>query len=180
MTRFELRRHNGPETIDLIDQVADVYVKGYADDPDIGHSIYARDEFTQRTTRQAHAVGFVMVTAHSHGQWRGFSFGLPFPAGRWWAGELEDQPSDELLMSDKFAVIELVVLPTARGVGLATQLMSAILQGRPEPWATLLADQAGHARSIYDRWGWERLSTIRLAPDVPPLDILVRPLRSSS
>lgn len=159
-----------------MEQLADAYMEGYADDPDIGRSIYARDEFVRRTTRQAQADGFVLVTAHTNEQWSGFSFGLRFPAGRWWSGKLEDPPPDEPLMSDKFAVIELVVLPDARGVGLATRLMSAVLQDRPQPWATLLADQSGHARSIYDRWGWVRTGTVRPAPDVPPLDILVHPL----
>lgn len=127
MSTFELRRHDGASALQLMDQLADAYMEGYADDPDVGRSIYARDEFVRRTTRQAAAPGFVLVTAHAEDRWAGFSFGLHFPAGRWWAGDAEGEPPGEVKQADKFAVIELVVLPAARGVGLATELMTAVL-----------------------------------------------------
>lgn len=176
MSKFEIRRHGGPAATGLIEQLADAYMEGYADDPDIGHSIYARDEFVERTTRQAATPGFVLITAHADDEWAGFSFGMHFPAGRWWAGEWEAEQPEQVLSAEKFAVIELVVLPAARGVGLATKLMAAVLAGRSEPWATLLADQEGRARDMYDRWGWKRVGTVHPAPDVPPLDVLVHSL----
>jgi GNAT superfamily N-acetyltransferase len=132
-----------------------------------------------RTARQAASPGFVLITAHAGEQWAGFSCGLHFPAGRWWAGEWEDDQPEAILAAEKFAVIELVVLPPARGRGLATKLMTAVLADRPEPWATLLADQEGRARDIYDRWGWKRVGTVRPAPDVTPLDVLARPLSAA-
>lgn len=177
MSRFELRRRGGDEALRAMGELADAYMVGYADDPDVGRSIYARDAFVERTTRQAHSPGFVLVTAHDGGQWAGFSFGMRFPAGRWWAGTWDREQPAELLAAEKFAVIELVVLPAARGQGLATELMAAVLDDRPEPWATLLADQEGHARDMYARWGWERVAAIRPAPDVPALDVLTRDLR---
>lgn len=176
MSGFELRRHDGQAAAQLLEQLADAYMEGYADDPDVGHSIYARDAFVDRTTRQAAASGFVLITAHAADAWAGFSFGMRIPAGRWWAGEWESEQPPDVLAAEKFAVIELVVLPTARGRGLATELMSAVLADRHEPWATLLADQEGHARDIYDRWGWKSVGTVHPASDVPPLDVLVRPL----
>ena len=180
MSAFELRRHDGPAAAHTMERLADAYMEGYADDPDIGHSIYARDAFVDRTTRQAAAPGFVLITAHADDRWAAFSFGMHFPAGRWWAGEWEvDQPQD-ILSVEKFAVIELVVLPHERGRGLATRLMAELLADRPEPWATLLADQEGRARNMYDRWGWKRAGVVRPVPDVPPLDVLVRPLKQQS
>ncbi len=177
---FELRRHDGAAALRLMDRLTDAYIEGYAEDPDAGRSIYARDAFVTRTTGQAVRPGFVLVTAHSGDDWCGFSFGLPFGVGRWWAGALEGEAPRDVVAGGKFAVIELVVLPAARGVGLATELMTAVLDGRPEPWATLLADQEGKARSIYARWGWTQAGIARPAPDVPPLDVLIRPLRRST
>lgn len=174
---FQLRRHDGGQTMAMMEPLADAYLLGYADDPDIGHSIYARDEFTERTTRQASSPGFTLVTAHDQtGTLAGFTFGLPFAGGRWWRGRLDAPPDQRLLAPNKFAVIELVILPAARGVRLATRLMGAVLRDRPEPFATLLADHEGHARSIYDHWGWKQVGTVRPAADVPPLDILIRTL----
>lgn len=178
MIPFRLRRHDGAQALELIEQLADAYMEAYADDPDAGHSVYARDAFVSRTARQAETAGFVLVTAHDGERWAGFSFGLPFPSGRWWAGERDGEPPAELLAAEKFAVIELVVLPAARGLGLATALMAAVLADRPEPWATLLADQQGRTRDMYDRWGWQQAGVVRPAPDVPSLHALVRPLPS--
>jgi GNAT superfamily N-acetyltransferase len=174
MSAFELRRHDGHAAAQMLEQLADAYMAGYADDPDIGHSIYARDAFLNRTARQAAAPGFVLITAHAGEDWAGFSFGMHFPAGRWWAGKWTAEQPEELQAAEKFAVIELVVLPASRGVGLATELMTAVLADRTEPWATLLADQEGRARDMYDRWGWKRVGTVRPAPDVPLLDVMVR------
>jgi GNAT superfamily N-acetyltransferase len=172
---FDLRAHDGQETAGLVEELADAYIAAYADDPDIGRSIYARDAFVRRTSRQTGNDGFVLVTAHEDNALAGFAFGFTFAAGRWWASESE-APPDELLSGKTFAVIELVVMPEARGLGLATRLMEALTGDRHEPWATLLADQEGHAREIYRRWGWKRTSTLRPAADVPELDVLVRRL----
>lgn len=170
----EIRRTDGAHAREVIEELADAYMAGYADDPDIGHSIYERSAFVERTTRQSHRPGFVLVTAHhDDGTWAGFSFGFPFEAGRWWAGDHGSDPPLDLVAVAKFAVIELVTLPSARGQGLATRLMAELLRSRPEPYATLLADQQGHARDIYDRWGWRHAATLYPAPDVPALDALV-------
>lgn len=178
MTTFTLRRHGVEQARELIDELADAYLVGYADDPDVGHSIYARDEFVRRTGRQAQSPGFTLIAARDdEAALQGFSFGLPFQAGRWWGGQQHTPPPDELVRAEKFAVIELVVLPPARGQRLATRLMREVLEDRPEPWAMLLADQSGPARAMYDRWGWKPAGTVRPAADVPPLDVLVLPLQ---
>lgn len=178
VTTFTLHRHDAEQARELIDELADAYLVGYADDPDVGHSVYARDEFVQRTSRQALSLGFTLVVVRDdEAALQGFSFGLPFQAGRWWGGEQQIAPPDELVRVAKFAVIELVVLPPARGQRLATRLLREVLRDRPEPWAMLLADQSGHARTMYDRWGWTPAGTVRPAPDVPPLDVLAFPLQ---
>lgn len=178
MASFEMRQMNGDRTVPLLGELADAYLVAYADDPEIGHSIYARDSFIERTRRQAESPGFKLVAAYASEEIAGFSFGLPFSAGRWWRGEADTPPSVDILAAEKFAVIELVVVPGFRGRGLATKLMRSVLEGRSEPYAMLLADQSGHARSIYDRWGWRAVQRLQPAPDVAALDVLVRSLRT--
>ncbi|MCO6003502.1 GNAT family N-acetyltransferase [Actinoallomurus purpureus] len=177
MTNVSVRQMNGEQTVPLLGELADVYLVAYADDPEIGHSIYARDSFIERTHRQAGSPGFKLVAAYANDEIAGFSFGLPFSPGRWWRGESHTLPPADILAAEKLAVIELVVAPAFRGRGLATQLMRCVFEGRSEPYAMLLADQSGHARSIYDRWGWRAVQRLQPAPDVAALDVLVLSLR---
>jgi GNAT superfamily N-acetyltransferase len=174
------RRLSGSDASAEVASLVDPYFAAYAEDPDIGHSIYAREAFLTRTKRQAGSEGFRLVVARAGDRVVGFSFGLPFPAGRWWRGDSTSEPPAEILNVDKFSVIELVVIPEYQGQGLASRLMKFVLEGRQEPFAMLLADKEGHARSIYDRWGWRAVQRLRPASDVPSLDVLVLPLRSES
>lgn len=175
MPNPQIRHLDSTHILTIMDDLANAYQIAYSDDPDIGHSIYAREAFVERTSAQAKSPGFKFVAAYNGDQMAGFSFGLPFSAGRWWRGDSDTEPPPGIANSDKFAVIELAILPEFRSQGLATRLMRSLLDDRPEPYATLLADQHGHARSIYERWGWRAVQRLRPAPDVPPLDVLVRP-----
>lgn len=172
MSDLHLRKLDGTATSTILTELADAYMAAYEDDPDIGRSIYARESFIERTHNQTQSPGFVLICAYDATRIAGFSFGLPFPAGRWWRGEAETDPPVDLLHCDKFAVIELVILPEFRGRGLATRLMRSILESRKEDYAILLADQDGHARAVYDRWGWRPVQRLRPASDVPALDVL--------
>lgn len=166
------RRLSGADALIVLDELADVYMAAYANDPDIGRSIYARDAFIERTAGQAKSDGFLLVAVYCSNRLVGFSFGLPFLRGRWWRGDSNTAAPPNLLNVDKFAVIELVVLFDFQGRGLASRLMRELLADRPEPYAILLADQEGHAQSIYKRWRWKSVQRLRPSPDVPALDVL--------
>ena len=175
MLDWALRRLDGGETLSMLDELAGAYVEGYADDPDAGRSPYTPEDFLERTTGQARSPGFTLIAGYSAAELAGFSFGLPFPAGRWRRGA-EGEPPAELLNVDKFAVIELVVLPPFRDQGLAGRMFRALLADRPEPYATLVAEKQGRARAMYDRWGWRATQSVRPSPDVAKLDVLVKKL----
>lgn len=172
MPNWTIRRLDGDETLARLHELADVYIEGYADDPDAGRFPYTRDAFLERTTGQARSPGFTLIAGYSAAELAGFSFGLPFPAGRWWRGA-EGEPPAELLNADKFAVIELVVLPRFRDQGLAGRLFRTLLADRPEPYATLVAEKQGRARAMYDRWGWRAVQSDRPSPDVAELEVLI-------
>lgn len=177
---IELKRRTGAEAAATAEELTDLYVAVYAEPPYGGGSIYARDAFIERTTRQASQDGFALITAHAGGQLVGFSFGLPFEAGSWWAGIVEPDPPAEIVEPPKFAVIELVVAPSHRGRGLSTRLLHELLAGRPEPYAMLLAHPDAQARAIYERWGWQQVGTNRPREDAPAADVLVLELGGHS
>lgn len=112
----------------------------------------------------------MLITARTdNGALVGFAFGFTMAADSWWGGV--EQP-DAVKGRAKFALIELVVDPLHRGQGLSRKLMNEVLSGRSEPLATLCAHpEAEPARSMYDRWGWNKVGTVGLADDLA--DILV-------
>lgn len=169
----ELKRRTGIEAAEAVDELIDLYVAVYSEPPYGGGSIYERDAFVERTTRQAGRDGFTLITAHDAGQLAGFSFGFTIGPGRWWGGIVEPDPPAEIAGPEKFAVIELVVAPSHRGRGLSRRMLRELLDGRPEPHATLLAHPEASARAMYERWGWRQVGTNRPREDAPSADVMV-------
>jgi GNAT superfamily N-acetyltransferase len=170
-----LTRHNGAQTLPMLEELSDVYVPAYSQPPyNPNDSIHSRAAFIERTTRQASDPGFVLIAARSSaGALVGLAFGLPFEEDRWWYDVSGSTPPDEIRKAVKFAVIELVVASEFRGQGLSTRLMDALLDGRPEPFAMLLSEPNASARAIYDRWGWRPVSQVQSGADTGVDDVLV-------
>lgn len=172
----ELRRDDGEHVDRLLEPIAELYGEVYAEPPYNGGPLFTRERFLERTTRQKSNDGFTLVSAYTGPELQGFAFGFPFAAGGWWRGITTPQPSAEILQALKFAVIELVVRKTQRGHGLGRALMTALLGGRTEPYATLLAKPDAPARTIYQRWGWQQVATVQPTDDAPRLAALILPL----
>lgn len=160
-----LTRLNGERAVAMLDEIAEVYVPAYAEPPYEPHPMFSREEFTARTTRQAAREDFTLITARtSDGDLAGFSFGLPFGAGRWWRDVSGSTPPPEIVNATKFSVIELVVATPHRGRGLARRLLDTLLDGRPEQYAMLLAQPDTPAHKIYDHWGWTQVAKVQSHP----------------
>ncbi|GLX06656.1 GNAT family N-acetyltransferase [Microbispora sp. NBRC 16548] len=160
-------------TGDHAEVYAAVYALAYAEPPYHQSPLFSPARFMDRTRVQAGAYGFELVTAvASTGDVAGFSFGLTFPAGRWWAGKVSPPPA-QVLHSTKMAVIELVLLPEYRRQGHGHQLLNEVLSRRPEPYAMLTAHPEAPAHALYLRWGWEIVGTCQGAADAPKMDVMV-------
>ncbi|MEU1589488.1 N-acetyltransferase [Micromonospora sp. NPDC005710] len=118
--------------------------------------------------------GFSLVVADDAGLLVGAAYGWTMPAGRWWTRADTEPPSD-LLNADKFAVMEWVVHPDRRAVGIGAELIRRLLNTRSEPWATLASNPAAPARAIYRRAGWQQVGGSAM-PDGTPMHLLVLPL----
>ncbi|MEO3857706.1 GNAT family N-acetyltransferase [Acrocarpospora sp. B8E8] len=157
----------------LGDEYAEVYLRIREEPPYNSGPLYRRDRFRDRTSAQAQRAGFALVAANDEaGKLAGFAFGLPMAEGAWWGGETTPGPPEAVAQA-KFAVIELNLLPEYRGHGYGKRLLDLLLEGRPEPYATLLANPAAAAHAKYLRWGWRMAGTCRPAPDAMVTDVLI-------
>jgi GNAT superfamily N-acetyltransferase len=171
MTEVTLERHSGAQMLARLDAFADLYDEIHSEDPTETDPMFSRPSFVARTTQQAQEPGFELVTARTGDVLAGFSFGYPFPAGRWWA-DCPPPPSD-VLSARKFAVIELDVRKTHRGQGLSKILLTELLAGRTEEYAILAATPGSQAHAMYLRWGWYTAGQF----ETPPvMDAMVLPL----
>ncbi|MFK3983034.1 GNAT family N-acetyltransferase [Micromonospora sp. NPDC050397] len=179
MGPFELETWDSSTVVLRLAELTSIYLAVYAEPPYNSGSLWSADAFADRTRRQATHPGFSFVVARRGEKVLGFSFGLPFAAGRWWSGEASDPP-EHILHAEKFAVIELVLLKEWRGLGIGHQMHDRLLAGRNEAYAVLTAMPTAHARQMYQRWGWHQVGTARHTPDSPLLDALVLPLPKSA
>lgn len=158
----------------MLDEIADLYVPAYAEPPYTPHPMFSRESFIERTTRQAADPGFILVTARTPtAVLAGFSFGLPFEAGKWWRDVSGSVPPPDIAAAPKFAVIELVVAQAHRGRHLAHRLINALLEERPEQYAMLLAEPGTPAHQMYARWGWTAAAKVQSQPGADTDDALV-------
>ncbi|ADG90171.1 N-acetyltransferase [Thermobispora bispora] len=156
------------------DEYADAYTEIYAEPPYHSGPLYSRDRYLERTRRQVRSEGFELVSAidAATGELAGFCFGLTFPPGSWWAGQVSDPPA-EVLTAPKVAVIELILRKPYRGRGYGRRLLAEFLAGRSEPYAMLLSHPQAPAHAMYEHWGWRVVGTCRPVPDADLLDVMV-------
>jgi len=172
VTDSSYRRHNSTQTLALLDELTEVYAEIHSGSPEYDYPLYRRDQFISRTKDQVAREGFELVTVHADGQLAGFSFGLPFASGHWWANTTT--PSADFLNAAKFAVIELDVRQKYRGQGWGRALLDKLLAERHEDFATLAAVRGGTAQAMYERWGWYSAGAFN---GEPVMDVMVLPLK---
>lgn len=174
MAEFIYERRSGAQTLDMLDDIADLYDEIRSEYIE-RHDIFSRASFVTRTDSQARKPGFDLITAASHGLLAGFSFGYPIPSGDWWS-ECSPPPPD-VLNSAKFAVIELDVRKEYRRRGIGKRLLDMLLGSRDEKFATLACLRGSSAQAMYERWGWYKVATFE---DLPPMDAMLIPLESKA
>jgi ribosomal protein S18 acetylase RimI-like enzyme len=118
--------------------------------------------------------GFDLVEAYDGDRLVGFAYGNTMAAGDWWGHAEDDGPAD-VRAAEKLVVQEWAVHPDARGAGIGHRLMTELLAGRREPWATLTVNPDATARGIYERMGWRQVGRTR-AGRQSGMDILTYPI----
>ncbi|MEV0214317.1 GNAT family N-acetyltransferase [Micromonospora sp. NPDC050695] len=165
---FTLRA--GATAAPLFPALVDLYALVYAEPP-YGEGPEQVAGFADGLPGEAARPGFTLVAADDAGTLVGAAYGWTMPAGRWWT-RADREPPAELLNVDKFAVMEWIVHSGRRGEGIGSELMRRLLDGRPEPYATLASNPLAAARRVYERAGWQQVAGSHM-PDGTPMDLLI-------
>jgi GNAT superfamily N-acetyltransferase len=166
-------RHTGEQALAMLDELTDLYLETHSEENYHDDLLFSRAQFVERTENQARKPGFELVTVREGDILAGFSFGLPFTAGTWWAECIK--PPEEILQAAKFAVIELDVRRAYRGQGWGRALLNALLSERNEAYATLATIPESPAHAMYERWGWYKVGVFT---DEPVMDAMVLELQA--
>jgi GNAT superfamily N-acetyltransferase len=169
---IEVGRQDGHAAAGMLEELAGLYERVYAEPPYSSAPKFSRSRFVERTHEQAMTPDFVLVTARGAGVLVGYTFGFTMPPGAWWVAA--SRPSEEVMASPKFAVLELMVDRPYRGRGIGHALLATLLRDRPEPYATLVAVLQADAYGWYLRQGWRKAGELRVEP--PFADALLLPL----
>jgi GNAT superfamily N-acetyltransferase len=149
---IEYQASGGGNSRSHLPALAGLYAEVFAEPPYNEDARHIR-RFRRWFTSELRKPGFALVQALRGDVLIGMAYGYTMAAGEWWHNAVDPGP-DKLVAAEKFTVMEWAVRAADRGHGIGRQLMSRLLHGRTEPYATLnvLPDTVAHA--IYLRQGW--------------------------
>ncbi|WP_405447924.1 GNAT family N-acetyltransferase [Streptomyces erythrochromogenes] len=173
-----IRRHS-TLTPDLRATIAEVYAGVRAELLD--HPNYRVDVFLERLDRHAGEPGWAIAVAYTlEGEAIGYAYANTVgPADRWWK-RTTVPVAPRFTARDTVAVKEIGVLPEHRGVGLARRMHDGLLNGRAEPYATLMVNPAagdGKVMRLYEGWGYREIGAVQPGPAAPWLVCMGRSTR---
>jgi ribosomal protein S18 acetylase RimI-like enzyme len=151
-----------PETVELVQEADDadidaIYRAVFAEEPGAINPDFLGEQLPRHRAR----AGFRILGAEQDGRLVGFVYGYTGERGQFWADHVIAHAPEELVgtwVGGHFEVVELAVLPEARGRGIGTALMTAIVEDRPEPCALLGTWQhPSPSRRLSERLGWIEL-----------------------
>lgn len=160
----------------LIDVFAEVYETKATADP-----FFSIPRFTDRLTGHTAQPGWACVVGEIDGEIVGYAYGRPDRESEW--REMTTVKSPEVreygVAGDMFGLCEIMVRAPWRGAGIARTVHAVLMDGRPEPRASLLVERENtRARAMYERWGYRAVATSQPIPDAPLYDAMVLDLRT--
>lgn len=157
----------------LLDLYARIYAEETATDP-----FFSMDAFTGRLHRHAAGPRWGCTLGEVGGGAVGYAYGFARTAGYEWGGLIETEPGVDLVETDTrtFALCEVMVLPEARGKGIARTLHEELLSHRIEERSHLLVEETHpRVRALYERWGYVKMGAIQ-HPGSPRYVSMWRPI----
>ncbi|MDJ0344012.1 GNAT family N-acetyltransferase [Streptomyces sp. H10-C2] len=178
MTEVFLRRLSRWQAEAQREAFADMYVESYRGAQ--GEEFHSRQGFLRRFAEHVQHPGFDMTIA-SDPALVGFAYGFPPDrGGEWWQGFVGGVPQDleeHTASGQVFAVVELLVLPSHRRLGVAGRLQDMLLSRSDAAVAAVLVETPNPpALAAYREWGWEKTGEVRRRPDRSVLEAWSRSL----
>ncbi|MET9598561.1 GNAT family N-acetyltransferase [Streptomyces sp. NPDC006459] len=166
-------------TPDLRGAIAAVYAQVRADV--LSHPNYRVDVFLERLDRHAAEAGWAVAVAYGpDGTQVGYAYANTVgPGDRWWKRMAVPVPP-RFTARGTAAVKEIGVVPAHRGVGLARRMHDVLLDGRAEPYTTLMVNPAagnGKVMRLYEGWGYREIGAVQPSADGPWLVCMGRSAR---
>ncbi|MER6318451.1 GNAT family N-acetyltransferase [Streptomyces sp. NPDC001581] len=174
-----IRRHS-TLTPDLRGVITKVYAEVRVDLLD--HPNYRVGVFLERLDRHAAEPGWAVAVAYTmEGSAIGYAYANTIgPGDRWWK-RMTVPVTARFTARDTVAVKEIGVTPAYRGVGIARRMHDALLDGRAEPYATLMVNPAagdGKVMRLYEGWGYREIGAVQPGPAAPWLVCMGRSVRT--
>lgn len=164
----------------LFEGAIHVYAEAFAQppysDPDRGKEVRGR-------MRDVHGKrdGFRAFAAVSDdGKVVGMIYGYHGRRGQWWHDMVQrniDRPAAEKWLSDSYELVEVAVLPGEQGKGIGESLITCLLHGRPEATCVLSTRTDSRAHELYERLGFEVITTMAFAPGGAMFYVMGKQLR---
>ena len=163
-----------------LEAAADAYLDGFSGPPyfETGED---RAAFLDRVGRYAERDGFRLVLATEGERSIGVGLCVVGHPGDWWrdqvAAELASDEVRDWLGEAVLEIVDLAVIPDARGRGVGGAIHDALLDGARTPTAVLTADtRATPARALYEGRGWHVLRERFSVAGGDPVTLMVRRL----
>nr|MCW2728545.1 hypothetical protein [Aeromicrobium sp.] len=143
----------------LRDALARVYLAAYGDAV-LPESVLDAENFAEATLRRhSRRAGFRLVVSVTAGEVSGYGYGFTGKRGQFWSDWLAGAvPADivETWVGDHFELVDMVVDPAYRGLGIGGLLHDHLVDGLPQERALLATVPGqGAAPHLYEGRGWQ-------------------------
>ncbi|MFE7125417.1 GNAT family N-acetyltransferase [Streptomyces sp. NPDC057617] len=173
---IELRHATGIDTV--WDTLIEVYAEVRADHLHQPH--YSVERYGERLARHAAEPGWETVIGYDGDKPVGYAYVNTITSDdRWWRRMTTPLPKD---VTDRptIALKEIMLREPWRGTGTARHIHDELLAARPEEQVTLLVNPLagnGKVKALYERWGYQEISTQQPSADGPVLTAMLRAIR---
>ncbi|MFF3113531.1 GNAT family N-acetyltransferase [Kitasatospora sp. NPDC057904] len=181
IAELRLERHTPDATIEVLDDLVDVYAQVYNVPPYVDDPFFTPEMFRDRLRLATEMPGFECLSAQTgDGSMIGLVHGVTLPADRaWWVSLGALRPAELAEATAAGAVgwlRELMVLPGHGRRGVGRRLHDEWIAGRGQRWTTLTCIPDNEpAHGAYLRWGYKIMGQIKHADDSPVYDAMALP-----